>query len=107
MTPLLPKGDEVSTDNWMMWVRNATGGASARQIARRVGVSPQAVANWREAPTLNAVIGIAVAYHVPLVEGLLAAGLIGVTDLEGIFSVRYIPTPLLVAELRRRAVRAA
>jgi hypothetical protein len=90
-------------DNWIKWVRTVTGAASARKIARTVGVSPTAVSKWLNSePSTGAVVSIAVAYHAPVIEGLVAAGLIDCADLDGIFSLKWIPTEDLAAELRRR-----
>lgn len=90
--------------NWIKWVNDISGHASAQQIARAVGVTPTAVRKWFAGePSLAGVVGIAIAYHAPIIEGLLAAGIIGDDNLEGLFSLRCIPTDQLVIELRRRA----
>lgn len=92
-------------NNWTTWVRTVTHGASARQIAKNVGVSPTAVSKWlNTGPTASAVVGIAVAYHAPIIEGLVASGLINDTDLCGVFTLQWVPTDQLVAELRRRSL---
>lgn len=88
---------------WDMWVRCVTGQASARQIARRVGVSPTAVSRWlTSGPTPAAVISIAVAYHAPIVEGLTAAGILDATELDGLLSLRLASTDALTVELCNR-----
>jgi len=92
-------------DNWIIWVRSVTCCASARQIAKKVGVSSTAVSKWLNTePTTAAVVGIAVAYHAPIIEGLFAAGLLTEADMVGIFSLQRVPTEQLVSELRRRSV---
>lgn len=94
-------------DEWVAWVAEVTGGASARAIAKRIGRSHTTVSRWlRDGGPAEAVIEIATGYEAPIVRALVDTGWITAEDATRAFAadiLRRVPNVTLTAELHRRA----
>jgi hypothetical protein len=92
---------------WEQWVRDSTGGASARSISSRINVSPSSVATWMRTgrPPASAVVEIARVYGADIVVGLVTAGIMSEDDVKADVErrLRHVPMELLLAELARRS----
>lgn len=92
--------------SWWTYVQRVAEGASAREIARRSGIGQTSVNRWQTSdPKPESVRAFAHAYGRPVMEALIAAGIVDKDDAE----VRELPADLssvsteaLLAELRRR-----
>lgn len=95
-------------DEWVAWVAEVTGGASARAIGKRIGRSHTTVSRWlRDGGSAEAVIEIATGYEAPIVRALVDTGWISSEDADRAFaadSLRRVPNVVLTAEVHRRAV---
>lgn len=61
--------------NWWTYVMDVSGGGSAAEIAKRVGISGPSVSRWRDsAPKPENVAAFTRAYGRPVLEGFVAAG---------------------------------
>jgi transcriptional regulator with XRE-family HTH domain len=94
-------------NDWQRWLDHATGGASAREVAKRVGVSHVTVGRWMNADTapVPGILRISRAYAADPIDGMIAAGwLTGADLLEGGLrnAVRHAPTSFLTEELHER-----
>lgn len=92
---------------WPEYVRGP--GASRKEIATAVGVSPSIVSRWLSGeihPSAENVVLFARAFHMRPVEALMAAGYLRPAEVEGAFEVTFSPTSLsdreLLAELAHR-----
>lgn len=93
------------------WVAETTDNSSARQIAHRLNRSNDSVSRWLRRGLMPAevVVQIARIYSGNLLEGVLAAGVIGLEDVERAMPslIRHAPSVLLTEELHRRTMREA
>lgn len=65
----------VSGMNWWKYVSEVSGGASAAEVAKRIGISGPSVSRWREsAPKPENVSAFARSYKRPVLEAFVAAG---------------------------------
>jgi hypothetical protein len=87
-------------------VKDASNGASARQVASKISVSPSSVAKWFRTgkPPAFAVVAIARLYDADVDVGFVAAGIMNVDDVQRAVDqrLRAVPTHMLLAELTRR-----
>lgn len=94
--------------DWASWVRDVTGGASARQIALRIHRGHTSMQRWLRTgdPPAEVVIDVARAYQADPIAGLLAAGCLSKDELvPHLRSVlRYTPLTFLTDEVHERAV---
>lgn len=95
-------------DKWDDWVRETTGGASSREVAKRIERSHTTAAKWMHGdPPIEAVIAFALAYDVDVIAALVAAGWLNDMDESQANVIRHISSVKLTAELHRRAVAYA
>ena len=68
----------MSTTNWWAYLQTITNGASNVDVARKVGFHESNMSKWSRGgkPDVEFVVKIAHAYHVNVLEALVAAGVI-------------------------------
>lgn len=94
--------------DWEAWVTKVTGGATARQVAERIGKSHTTALRWMHNGTSpEQVIAFAIAYNADIIQALVAAGWISESDLENLnlaSALRSLTEVELAGELYRRAL---
>lgn len=98
---------------WADYVRTATGGAPALAVQARSGVHQSTISRWYDddeptAPSARAVIAIARAYRLSVVEALMQAGYLDENDTKRRrpLALRDVPTSELMREIERRTSEA-
>lgn len=97
---------------WSAYVRAIAGDVSQTTIARRCGIDTATVSRWltghTDLPQFATVLAFARSYGISPIDALVESGHLTEDDVE-LPSVdpRGVPTEVLVAELTRRANRAA
>lgn len=93
--------------NFSAWLRDATGGASGRQIAERLGAQNTAVSWWLRSDQIRAgdVIRIARGFDLSPIDALIAADYLTEDDIaRESRTLRDVPSRLMLEELLRRAI---
>ena len=97
---------------WDYVLRVAGTETQSRDIAALIGVDPSAISRWKrgESPRLSSVIAFARAYKRPVVEALIAAGYLDLSDAYATVDISMVDASRLsevsdeelTAELQRR-----